>query len=362
MPQHTTGWGNWSQGHTPIGLSHTRGVEKYHTTTRFSGYAFVSHPSYCAATGHLFLGSEEAEIYAATPRLSRMWNWPDVAMEESLKYVEWGAGAVKDSLYYVSHADDSIFCFYDSGAGVVRRAAFTPGAGLVDAPVIDADGNVLFVTDSGDLFKIGPGLDTTIWRVRPGGSARGPVIGVGGTIYMGSNSPSFHAVGQDGSLRWSVELDGACRRPAVGRTAVFAGTAAGTVYALDPANGTVIWSQRLGSGFLVSPLVAAGGHVYFQDTSDVVHCLRQADGGVVWECDCRRMLPAADAGSSPRRRLSINYYPPNPTLASNGDVIVAGERALFCVTGYPEGPLDPFAPWPKWQHDLYNTGYVGGGR
>jgi hypothetical protein len=27
-----------------------------------------------------------------------------------------------------------------------------------------------------------------------------------------------------------------------------------------------------------------------------------------------------------------------------------------------QSPLDSLSPWPKWQHDLYNTGYVGGGR
>jgi hypothetical protein len=39
-----------------------------------------------------------------------------------------------------------------------------------------------------------------------------------------------------------------------------------------------------------------------------------------------------------------------------------GGNNLHRVAGYPEGPLDRLAPWPKWQHDLYNTGRVGGGR
>ena len=45
-----------------------------------------------------------------------------------------------------------------------------------------------------------------------------------------------------------------------------------------------------------------------------------------------------------------------------GDIIVAGQAAVFCVVGYPEGPLDPVSPWPKWQHDLYNSGCLSGGR
>ena len=49
-------------------------------------------------------------------------------------------------------------------------------------------------------------------------------------------------------------------------------------------------------------------------------------------------------------------------LLPNGNIIVSGRHAMYCVAGNPAGPLDPLAPWPKWQHDLYNTGYVGGGR
>jgi hypothetical protein len=61
-------------------------------------------------------------------------------------------------------------------------------------------------------------------------------------------------------------------------------------------------------------------------------------------------------------RTSATEYSQNPTILPNGDVIVAGVNALYCVAGSHAGPLDPLAPWPKWQHDLHNTGYVGGGR
>jgi hypothetical protein len=64
----------------------------------------------------------------------------------------------------------------------------------------------------------------------------------------------------------------------------------------------------------------------------------------------------------PGKQAGPAEYPPNPTILPNGNVIVAGGYGLFCVAGSRAGLLDPRAPWPKWQHDLYNTGRVGGGR
>jgi outer membrane protein assembly factor BamB len=135
------------------------------------------------------------------------------------------------------------------------------------------------------------------------------------------------------------------------------------VYSIEPNTGSTYWQKSLGQGvaFNTTPIVAANGYVYFQSDNDVLYALDQADGTQIWTCDCNYYLPGG-GGSSRPRKLGLTDYDPNPTITSTGDIIVVGKQALFCVVGYPEGPRDPLAPWPKWQHDLYNTGYVGGGR
>jgi outer membrane protein assembly factor BamB len=110
-----------------------------------------------------------------------------------------------------------------------------------------------------------------------------------------------------------------------------------------------------------APIVAANGYVYFHDDADALYCLNQADGTVIWSCDCPRYLPRSGGMARHLRKAGVADYPPNPTILSNGNIIVAGADALYCVAGYTNGPLDPLAPWPKWQHDVYNTGYVHGG-
>jgi hypothetical protein len=89
-----------------------------------------------------------------------------------------------------------------------------------------------------------------------------------------------------------------------------------------------------------------------------------AAGNVIFGTDSGYLLKVDANLSSPIQRLHLIRIGEDnrPMVGSDGNILVVGRNALFCVVGCPEGPLDPLAPWPKWQRDLYNTGYVGGGR
>jgi outer membrane protein assembly factor BamB len=341
---------------------------KASATTRWPGYIFRGNPAYCEATQHIIVSSDEGELYALTLSLSRAWQWPNKFPRESLTGIPWGAPAIRDNRLYVPREDESLYYFIDSVDHGVRVATYAANAGIVDAPVIDAQGNVYFGTDSGYLYKVGPELDTMLWRTRliANGEIHGLVVGRDGAIYCGSESSRVYAVDPvTGDLRWTVKTDGLPLRPAIGQSAIFVGTDRGAVYSLDPNTGSMLWQKTSGQGvaFNSAPIVAANGYVYLQSDTDVLYAIGQADGTQIWACDCNYYLPGGGRGNSPRQmRPGLTDYDPNPTIMSNGDILVVGGQALFCVVGYPEGPLDPLAPWPKWQHDLYNTGYVAGGR
>jgi hypothetical protein len=240
---------------------------------------------------------------------------------------------------------------------------------VVDAPVVDASGNVIFGTDSGYLVKMDANLSSVIWRSKllPNGDVNSPIIGGDGTIYCASDY--FHLYALDpatGAQKWvrPLTLNGDAFRPVLGQSAIFACTYFGSVYSIDPATGDILWERLLSptGGFSTAPVVAANGYVYFQDDADKLYCLEQAGGRLVWVCDCPIYLPHLGTNVHRPRRTGLTDYRPNPSICANGNIIVLGEDACYCVAGYPEGPLDPRAPWPKWQHDLYNTGHVGGGR
>ncbi len=346
-----------------------RGKFKSKTTTQWPEYEFIGGPALCAATGNVIVGSDEGELYALTlSGLDRMWRWPDAPAESLEPFIPFGAPAINGSDIYIGRETDvdtlnRLYKFTDLGTSVMPGPTYALSNQLVvDAPTIDVDGSVYFGTDSGYLIKIDANLTAPIWRTHllRVGEVYGPIIGSDGTVYCGTDSFRMYAVNPDGTIKWTVTLDGVGARPALGRSALFVGTDACMVYSIDPATGSINWqkSLSLGFSFCTTPIVAANGYMYVQNDNDVLYCLNQADGTLLWACDCNSYLPGGGrSGNSHRpRRLQLYDYDPNPSITSTGDIIVVGRSALFCVAGYPAGPLDPAAPWPKWQKNLSNSG------
>jgi outer membrane protein assembly factor BamB len=352
-------WGDWKF----YTIRARDGRSKSSATTKYPEYDFRGHPALCAATGHVIAGSDEGELYALTlPDLSRAWRWPDVTPEDSEPFVRFGAPAIFGNVIYVGRDDDSLYKFTDAGASVIRGPAYgLQGASVVDAPVIGADGSVCFGTDSGYLIKIDKDLASPLWRrhLVPIGEISGPIIGSDGTIYCGTDSVHLYAVGPDGVTKWTATLDGWVARPALGRSALFVGSDMGTVYSIDQATGTINWQKPFtpSHAFNTTPILAANGYLYIQSDQDVLFCLDQSDGTLIWSCDCNSYLPGGRKGGNSHRsrRLGLINYDPNPSITAEGDIIVVGREALFCVAG-DGSQLDVNAPWPKWQKNLLNTG------
>jgi outer membrane protein assembly factor BamB len=358
-------YGDW----TFYSIKAYNGHSKSRATTRWQEYDFSGHPALCALTGHVIAGSDEGELYALSLQdLSRAWRWPDMAAETLEPFAEFGAPAINGNVIYVGREEDydalfRLYKFTDNGGSVIRSAAYDmAGQSVVDAPAIGSDGSVYFGTDSGYLVKIDADLTAPIWRkhLMRVGEVSGPIIGSDGTVYCCcTDSLRLYAVSGDGSVLWSVALDGIGKRPALGRSALFVGTDMGTVYSINPQSGAINWQKSFNAGqsFYTTPIVAANGYLYIQSDLDILYCLAQSDGTFIWSCDCNFYLPGGGKGGNPhrQRKLSLVYYDPNPSITAEGDIIVVGQFALFCVAG-DSSQLDTSAPWPKWQKDLFNTG------
>ncbi len=351
-------FGEFDPGSSPFLALTQDGADKHATPFDSSPYGGAA---YCVVTQHIIVSG--ADLWAFDRQLHVAWR---AEMPDSSGYLSWGGPAINGNRVYFARGEDTLYCYIDSVDRGGRVATLAAQGAIADVPVIDAYGAVYFGTDSGYLYKVGSWLDTTFWRVQLAGCRiHSPVVGSDGTIYCTSGSQRIFAIDPaNGTALWTIVLDGQALRPAVGQTAIFVGTTASKVYSIDPSTGGINWVKVLGypDGFTTAPAVAADGSVYFQSNRDVLYRVNQSDGSIVWTCDCRSYYYSFYGVHYPGKLERPAEFPPNPTILSNGNVIVAGEYGLFCVAGSRGAPLDPRAPWPKWQHDLHNTGYVGGGR
>lgn len=171
------------------------------------------------------------------------------------------------------------------------EAPGTGWGGLVDLRTNGTGVLLPMTVGTGGAYHAGGGLVTTT----PGTA---PAIGQGvrrfgterpETCYTGGTSPYFPCP------QWATELDGAATTSPVvgpGEETVYAGTAAGTVYALDAATGDVRWTAAVGARVTAPPALAGG--TLFVPTEDGDLVAVAADG--CGERTCTPLWTAA-AGS-----------------------------------------------------------------
>jgi outer membrane protein assembly factor BamB len=321
---------------------------------------FSGHAAYCEQTGHIVIGSDEGELYTLKGAdLSRKWNWPD-SSANGYTGDEFGPACISGNKIYCGRDEGqgAIYYFLDPGDGQIPQLAGGPyrlTSAVVDAPIVDSSGNVIFGTDSGYLYSLPGRINTFNWRL-PFPGARdvySPVL-ANGTVYCASDLRKLYSIDPSTNppnVNWGYTLDGVGMRIAVGQY-IFIGTDAGTLYAINT-SGQLVWTRTLSDAISTTPILTTGGLMYVQTDDDQLHCLSQTDGTIQWSCDCASVLPA---GAPRGRRFGNADVIPSPTITGRGNIIVVGEQATYCVKGYPDKLLDASAAWPKWMKNVYNTG------
>jgi len=83
----------------------------------------------------------------------------------------------------------------------------------------------------------------------------------------------------------NVSFDDAYRVTSVGRMAYFCCSTEDMVYAVDAANGDVLWTFHTNAPPRLAPTLWKG-NVYFGSDDGIAYCLRADDGTVVWKINC----------------------------------------------------------------------------
>jgi len=287
-----------------------------------------------AADGTVYIGSPDNGLYAVLPTGTLKWRFH--ANSEVL-----GAPAIAaDGTIYIGTNDYGIHAVNPDGSLRWHR---TTAGGVTAFPVIAADGTIYLGTP-GSLFAFNPD-GTQRWVCGTGNGVPGsdPAVGADGTIYFGTNSGSldFYALRPDGTVKWRLAGNSARSSPAVGAAGVlYFGSADGCFYALKP-DRTVQWRYQTGGDIGAAPAIAADGTIYFGSADGCLYALN-ADGTLKWRFETDAPIVSS------------------PTIGLDGTVyFTSGEGYLYALKG--TSPLAD-SPWPKFHHDLENTGRVGGGR
>ncbi len=286
-----------------------------------------------ASDGTICVGSSDDVLYAINSDGSFKWSYPtDGSIHSSPAF-----GA--DGTIYVASLDHWFHAVNPDGSKNWRILANRVGR---SSPAVAADGVIYVGSDDDNICAVNPN-GTVKWEYKTGGAIHAsPSFGADGTVYCGSDDGNLYALDPNGTLKWQFATDsvvlGAASIASDGT--IYFGSDDGNLYALNP-NGTLKWKYLTGGSVSASPTIASDGTVYFGSADNSVYALNP-DGTAKWQFESDGAIQSS------------------PTIGPDGKVYFTSKDGyLYALKG--RSPLAS-SPWPKFHHDLKNTGRVGGGR
>lgn len=216
---------------------------------------------------------------------------------------------------------------------------------IFSTPSIGADGTIYLGHGRNPLCALDPADGTEIWCTtdNDGTSAdrSSPAVAANGMIYMGGRDNDLWSVHPGGKVQWTfhVPTDGdVTSSPMIGIDGtVYMGSdslSAGYFYGMAPGPvASVRWLNVLGGGVRnVSPALSHDGStVYVTSAGHTLHALDAGSGVEIWR---RKLERRANAQRGP------NY---TPVVADDGTIYVGLDEGLFAIT--PGGDV-------RWLHEL----------
>lgn len=215
-----------------------------------------------------------------------------------------------------------------AGSQLLRLAAdgtprwrFLCRSGVLGAPAVDADGTVYVGDQSGTVHAVAPD-GRPRWTVRTGRAYdTGVTIGDGGLLHLGSDDHHVVGITRAGEVRWRTDVGGIVRAPlALDRDGGIIASVYGPsprIVRLDAEDGAVTWSYALTrqeTGSDSGPVVDGEGAIYVGGGDGFVYGLT-ADGQLRWITE----IGAPVEGT--------------PLLAADGLLLVGSEQGTVTAVG-----------------------------
>jgi outer membrane protein assembly factor BamB len=275
--------------------------------------------------------------------------------------------AVYGNILYAGYGH-SLLCLEDNGSSFVSQWAYDAQSEIVFPPVISSDGTRIFFSDDAEQFLCLDNSGNLRWKCSLGRWVICAAAIANDVVYVGRDDGRLYGYPLDDSapvFSTRPRLDNVVGCPVINSDGiVFAAYEDGAVAAypglglnLEP-----IWCETLADAWIGSaPCLAPDTTILIHGEGpigDFLAALDQSDGSLAWS------LPLPYLKKRPRSRFSSDIYS-SPTIAGQTQRIYVGmdeDPHFYAITvDKPSYSLGlPQAPWPKWQHDLRNSGCAGG--
>lgn len=230
-----------------------------------------------------------------------------------------------------------------------------------DKSTIIMKGSDLYYGDPTGSIQALRFMSTGSWIPKPGWSGTPAIapraLALSGGMVIGGGSSGLGS----GGVFWLDETDGGTKwkiagkdswNPVVGSSNVVAlGVSDGTVKTfLDGDAGTSVTALR--GAPTGAPALGQDGMIYSANSGGAIQVMKASTLETEWSLDDSGHLGVIEASVS----LDCTRDEAGNALAGPGTLYVASDNGhLFAFVVDAHG-LDPNAPWPKYQHDLQNTG------
>lgn len=241
----------------------------------------VANSPAVGADGSIYFGSLDGNLYALDPDGTELWR-ADFGQISGIPALG-EAGTV-----YAGAASPTKEMFYAFDRyGRIRWAYHVEFYVIESSPILGPDGTIYLAasnpqTAGGALVALNPD-GSERWRYDVGSRVPfSPTLGSDGAVYVGAGNGNLYAVNPDGNRKWQVDLGAVTSSAALGSDGtIYLGTGA-NYRALNPADGSPIWTFSLADGEAGStPALGPGRRVYLSANSNELYALNP-DGTRAW--------------------------------------------------------------------------------
>ncbi len=209
--------------------------------------------------GTIYVGSGDTHLYVLNPDGSLKWSYAtDGRIDSSPMVLSWGYSAV-------GSADNKLYLFNTEG---VLRWSYPTDGPVYSSPANDRECDITFVGSlDGKLYTLSDG-GSFLWSYPTSGpiySAPAVLVEVweNPIVYVGSGDAKLYAIDAFGSLLWSYPTGGEIQSsPALScDTTIYVGSDDNKIYAIKP-DGSLLWSFPTDGWVRSSPALSEDGTIY----------------------------------------------------------------------------------------------------